>query len=171
MKACVQLTTTCALDVFLTCPFRACQTSNCLALGFLSHWYRHGHRSFGLMQIVVVLSVILSQSKWCSSSPLYAICWPTVGLVCDNNFLSLVPNCFLRPREAQKAADEAKARFGHIDGDHLTLLNVYHAYKQNSKFFTILSLYIKVFHYPILLVLKMLWNRRWRSSMVLREFR
>ncbi|KAH9311828.1 hypothetical protein KI387_026863, partial [Taxus chinensis] len=43
------------------------------------------------------------------------------------------PNCFLRPREAQKAADEAKARFSHIDGDHLTLLNVYHAYKQNSE--------------------------------------
>ncbi|KAK9013630.1 hypothetical protein V6N11_041631 [Hibiscus sabdariffa] len=44
-----------------------------------------------------------------------------------------VPNCFVRPREAQKAADEAKARFGHIDGDHLTLLNVYHAYKQNNE--------------------------------------
>lgn len=57
----------------------------------------------------------------------------SVGLLCDNQFLSLVPNCFVRPREAQKAADEAKARFGHIDGDHLTLLNVYHAYKQNSK--------------------------------------
>ncbi|KFK35415.1 hypothetical protein AALP_AA5G281500 [Arabis alpina] len=47
--------------------------------------------------------------------------------------VSLVPNCFIRPREAQKAADEAKARFGHIDGDHLTLLNVYHAYKQNNE--------------------------------------
>ncbi|KAK6803917.1 hypothetical protein RDI58_001701 [Solanum bulbocastanum] len=35
--------------------------------------------------------------------------------------------------EAQKAADEAKNRFGHIDGDHLTLLNVYHAYKQNQE--------------------------------------
>ncbi|KAL6500237.1 hypothetical protein OROHE_025603 [Orobanche hederae] len=45
----------------------------------------------------------------------------------------LIPNCFIRPREAQKAADEAKARFGHIDGDHLTLLNVYHAYKQNQE--------------------------------------
>jgi pre-mRNA-splicing factor ATP-dependent RNA helicase DHX15/PRP43 len=56
----------------------------------------------------------------------------SVGLLCDNQFLSLVPNCFVRPREAQKAADEAKARFGHIDGDHLTLLNVYHAYKQNN---------------------------------------
>ncbi|MQL76686.1 hypothetical protein Taro_009101 [Colocasia esculenta] len=57
---------------------------------------------------------------------------------CSNEILSIssmlsVPNCFLRPREAQKAADEAKSRFGHIDGDHLTLLNVYHAYKQNNE--------------------------------------
>ncbi|KAI4340255.1 hypothetical protein MLD38_025114 [Melastoma candidum] len=55
---------------------------------------------------------------------------------CSFSVLSLranVPNCFIRPREAQKAADEAKSRFGHIDGDHLTLLNVYHAYKQNNE--------------------------------------
>ncbi|KAG1365319.1 putative pre-mRNA-splicing factor ATP-dependent RNA helicase DEAH2 [Cocos nucifera] len=57
---------------------------------------------------------------------------------CSNEILSIsamlsVPNCFLRPREAQKAADEAKARFDHIDGDHLTILNVYHAYKQNNE--------------------------------------
>ncbi|KAJ0691657.1 putative RNA helicase [Helianthus annuus] len=57
---------------------------------------------------------------------------------CSNEILSIaamlsVPNCFVRPREAQKAADEAKARFGHVDGDHLTLLNVYHAYKQNNE--------------------------------------
>ncbi|KAF8117324.1 hypothetical protein N665_0011s0047 [Sinapis alba] len=58
---------------------------------------------------------------------------------CSNEILSIsamlsVPNCFIRPRgEAQRAAaDEAKGRFGHIDGDHLTLLNVYHAYKQNN---------------------------------------
>ncbi|XP_075646527.1 putative pre-mRNA-splicing factor ATP-dependent RNA helicase DEAH2 [Castanea sativa] len=57
---------------------------------------------------------------------------------CSNEILSIsamlsVPNCFVRPREAKKAADEAKARFEHIDGDHLTLLNVYHAYKQNNE--------------------------------------
>jgi hypothetical protein len=28
------------------------------------------------------------------------------------------------------AKDEAKAQFSHSDGDHLTLLNAYHAYKQ-----------------------------------------
>ncbi len=44
-----------------------------------------------------------------------------------------VPNVFMRPREAAKAADEAKARFTHVDGDHLTLLNVYHAFKSNNE--------------------------------------
>ena len=43
-----------------------------------------------------------------------------------------MPNCFVRPRDVQKQADEAKARFAHEDGDHLTLLNVFHAYKQNG---------------------------------------
>lgn len=39
----------------------------------------------------------------------------------------------MRPLEAKKAADEAKMRFAHIDGDHLTMLNVYHAFKQNME--------------------------------------
>ena len=51
---------------------------------------------------------------------------------CSNEILSIVamlsvPNVFLRPKEAKKAADEAKQRFAHVDGDHLSLLNVYHA--------------------------------------------
>ena len=59
-------------------------------------------------------------------------------LTCSNEILSIVamlntPNPFMRPREAAKAADEAKARFQHTDGDHLTLLNVYHAYKNNQE--------------------------------------
>ncbi|OQR75828.1 putative pre-mRNA-splicing factor ATP-dependent RNA helicase DHX15-like [Tropilaelaps mercedesae] len=54
---------------------------------------------------------------------------------CSNETLSItamlsVPQCFVRPNEAKKAADEAKMRFAHIDGDHLTMLNVYHAFKQ-----------------------------------------
>ncbi|RQM15561.1 hypothetical protein DD237_003847 [Peronospora effusa] len=31
-----------------------------------------------------------------------------------------------------KAANDAKANFAHVDGDHLTLLNVFHAYKLNN---------------------------------------
>ncbi|KAL9332345.1 hypothetical protein ACSQ67_001955 [Phaseolus vulgaris] len=76
------------------------------------------------------LSILMKQMVW---SRLYASADLPWTSFCDNQFLSLVPNCFVRPREAQKAADEAKARFGHIDGDHLTLLNVYHAYKQNNE--------------------------------------
>lgn len=57
---------------------------------------------------------------------------------CSNEILSVtamlsVPQVFLRPNEARKAADEAKMKFAHIDGDHLTLLNVYHAYKQSHE--------------------------------------
>jgi hypothetical protein len=35
-------------------------------------------------------------------------------------------------QDAAKRADEAKAQFAHVDGDHLTLLNAYHAYKQEG---------------------------------------
>ncbi|KAG2448330.1 hypothetical protein HYH02_006914 [Chlamydomonas schloesseri] len=57
---------------------------------------------------------------------------------CSNEILSIAamlssPNVFLRPREAAKAADEAKARFTHIDGDHLTMLNVFHAWKSHNE--------------------------------------
>eukprot|EP00298_Acanthocystis_sp_HF-20_P010976 c19159_g1_i4.p1 GENE.c19159_g1_i4~~c19159_g1_i4.p1 ORF type:complete len:595 (-),score=249.49 c19159_g1_i4:8-1792(-) len=56
---------------------------------------------------------------------------------CSNEILSIsamlsVPNCFMRPKEAAKAADEAKNRFAHSDGDHITLLNVFHAYKNHG---------------------------------------
>eukprot|EP00127_Corallochytrium_limacisporum_P006517 Clim_evm48s229 gene=Clim_evmTU48s229 len=44
-----------------------------------------------------------------------------------------VPNIFVRPKEARKEADDAKQQFAHIDGDHCTLLNVYHSYKQHEK--------------------------------------
>ncbi len=39
----------------------------------------------------------------------------------------------MRPKDVAKEADEAKAQFAHSDGDYLTLLNAYHAYKQNSE--------------------------------------
>ena len=53
---------------------------------------------------------------------------------CANEMLSIVgmlsvPSVFMRPPEARKQADEAHARFAHVDGDHLTLLNAYHGYK------------------------------------------
>jgi HrpA-like RNA helicase len=56
---------------------------------------------------------------------------------CSNECLSIaamlsVPVIFTRPKEASKEADDCKARFSHLDGDHLTLLNCFHAYKQHT---------------------------------------
>jgi len=57
---------------------------------------------------------------------------------CSNEALSIVAmlsvqQVFMRPNDGKKAADESKMKFAHIDGDHLTLLNVYHAFKQNHE--------------------------------------
>ena len=43
------------------------------------------------------------------------------------------PPLLPRPRPCPQAADEAKAQFAHIDGDQLTLLNAFHAWKQNGE--------------------------------------
>ncbi|KAE8149133.1 P-loop containing nucleoside triphosphate hydrolase protein [Aspergillus avenaceus] len=53
---------------------------------------------------------------------------------CSNELLSItallsVPQVFVRPASQRKRADEMKSLFTHPDGDHLTLLNVYHAFK------------------------------------------
>ncbi|ORY77997.1 P-loop containing nucleoside triphosphate hydrolase protein [Leucosporidium creatinivorum] len=55
---------------------------------------------------------------------------------CSNEILSIaamlsVPNPYLRPNSQRKEADEAKAQFAHPHGDHLSLLNLYHAYRTN----------------------------------------
>lgn len=64
-------------------------------------------------------------SKMLISSPQYD---------CSSEILTIVAmlsvqNCFVRPRERQREADQAKAQFAHPDGDHLTLLNVYQAWE------------------------------------------
>lgn len=56
---------------------------------------------------------------------------------CSSEILSIcsmlsVPCCFFQPKEALKAADEAKGRFNHIEGDHFALLNLYKAFKRNE---------------------------------------
>lgn len=52
---------------------------------------------------------------------------------CSNEILTIaamlsVPPVFMRPRDQAKAADAAHDAFVHNDGDHLTMLNVYHMY-------------------------------------------
>lgn len=47
--------------------------------------------------------------------------------------LSSAQTCFRRPKERRKEANNARDKFTHGDGDHLTLLNVYHGFKQNER--------------------------------------
>ncbi len=72
--------------------------------------------------LVLVVMVCGSVSHILSKLAIYIYC---LLFCCE------VPQIFIRPTEARKQADESKMRFAHIDGDHLTLLNVYHAYKQS----------------------------------------
>lgn len=56
---------------------------------------------------------------------------------CSNEILSLtallsVPQIFVRPANNRKRADEMKDLFAHPEGDHLTMLNVYHAFKGDA---------------------------------------
>jgi pre-mRNA-splicing factor ATP-dependent RNA helicase DHX15/PRP43 len=56
---------------------------------------------------------------------------------CSNEMLSLtallsVPQVFVRPANNRKRADEMKDLFAHPKGDHLTMLNVYHAFKSEE---------------------------------------
>jgi pre-mRNA-splicing factor ATP-dependent RNA helicase DHX15/PRP43 len=56
---------------------------------------------------------------------------------CPDEILSIVSllstqNVFMRPKEAAKEADLSKAQFAHEDGDHITLLNAYLAYKESG---------------------------------------
>lgn len=60
-----------------------------------------------------------------------------VGLDCSDEMLSIVamlnlPNVFYRPKEKQAQADQKKAKFHDPHGDHLTLLNVYNAWKHSG---------------------------------------
>ncbi|KAI1088946.1 P-loop containing nucleoside triphosphate hydrolase protein [Rostrohypoxylon terebratum] len=53
---------------------------------------------------------------------------------CSNEMLSItallsVPQIFVRPANKRREADDMKRLFKHDDGDHLTMLNVYHAFK------------------------------------------
>ncbi|KAF9779337.1 P-loop containing nucleoside triphosphate hydrolase protein [Thelephora terrestris] len=57
---------------------------------------------------------------------------------CSNEILTIismlsVQNIWLRPTNQRKEADQAKALLTNPDSDHLTLLNVYNAWVQNSK--------------------------------------
>jgi ATP-dependent RNA helicase DHX8/PRP22 len=61
----------------------------------------------------------------------------SVELGCADEILTVVAmlsvqNVFYRPKEKQAQADQKKAKFHQVEGDHLTLLAVYEAWKSNN---------------------------------------
>lgn len=61
----------------------------------------------------------------------------SVDLGCSDEMLSIVamlaqPTVFYRPKEKQSQADQKKSKFHDQHGDHLTMLNVFNAWKQNG---------------------------------------
>ena len=61
----------------------------------------------------------------------------SVNLQCSDEILTIVSmlsvqNVFYRPKEKQELADQKKAKFNQAEGDHLTLLAVYNAWKTNK---------------------------------------
>ncbi|KAI0469537.1 P-loop containing nucleoside triphosphate hydrolase protein [Xylaria cf. heliscus] len=61
----------------------------------------------------------------------------SVNIGCSDEIMTIVamlnmPTIFYRPKEKQTQADQKKAKFHDPHGDHLTLLNVYNAWKQSG---------------------------------------
>ncbi|XP_035704142.1 ATP-dependent RNA helicase DHX8 isoform X3 [Folsomia candida] len=69
--------------------------------------------------------------------PLAKIVIMSVQLGCSEEILTIVSmlsvqNVFYRPKDKQELADQRKAKFHQAEGDHLTLLAVYNAWKNNK---------------------------------------
>ena len=69
--------------------------------------------------------------------PLSKVVIMSVQLGCSEELLTIVSmlsvqNVFYRPKDKQQLADQRKAKFHQTEGDHLTLLTVYNAWKNNK---------------------------------------
>ncbi|CAL8099006.1 unnamed protein product [Orchesella dallaii] len=69
--------------------------------------------------------------------PLSKVVIMSVQLGCSEELLTIVSmlsvqNVFYRPKDKQQLADQRKAKFHQTEGDHLTLLAVYNAWKNNK---------------------------------------
>ena len=70
-------------------------------------------------------------------TPLSKMLLASVDLGCNDEILTIIAmiqtrNIFYRPKEKQTQADQKKAKFYQAEGDHLTLLVVYEAWKSNN---------------------------------------
>lgn len=68
------------------------------------------------------------QAKMLLAAEKYSVVDPILSIIA----MLSVPIIFTRPRERVKQADAAKGKFAHANGDYLTYLNCYYAYKNNK---------------------------------------
>ena len=68
------------------------------------------------------------QAKIILMSEKYSVVDPILSIIA----MLSVPTIFIRPRDKVKQADAAKGRFAHANGDFLTYLNCYYAFKNNG---------------------------------------
>ena len=93
---------------------------------YISHTYMHTHQfmrtyihTFARISLKALREISQRYHSHCTSSPLHA---------------SGLDQTQIHSFAWKQQADDKKLQFAHTDGDHLSLLNVYHAYKQVSPF-------------------------------------
>lgn len=93
---------------------------------------------FKILILTITYSELTALGKLASEYPLdpalAVMLITSPEFYCSNEILSItallsVPQIFVRPPQARVLADKMKGLFTHPDGDHLTMLNVYHAFK------------------------------------------
>lgn len=69
--------------------------------------------------------------------PLSKMLLTAVDLECVDEIFTIIAmlsgqTIFYRPKDKQNVADQKRSKFTHPDGDHLTMLTVYEAWKNNN---------------------------------------
>ena len=79
----------------------------------------------------------LKMAEFPLEPPLSKMLITSVDLTCSDEIATIiamlsVQNVFFSPKDKKQQADQRRAKFHHADGDHLTLLTVYEAWKSNN---------------------------------------
>lgn len=69
--------------------------------------------------------------------PLSKMLLTSIDFGCSDEIITIIamlsiPNIFYRPKEKEVLADQKKTKFNHHEGDHLTFLSVYEAWKKSN---------------------------------------
>ncbi|CAL5398622.1 unnamed protein product [Camellia sinensis] len=90
-----------------------------------------------LDEVGLLTKLVRKMAEFPMESPLSKMLLASVDLVCSDEILTITlmiqpGNIFYRPREKQAQADQKKAKIFQPEGDHLTLLALYEAWKAKN---------------------------------------